>query len=179
MLQQSISNLMHKYGSNYPGVCAVIGVEKNGIESMPNALTLMQQLTADQPEGADFFAEEIILKDGYQWLDISKDVNHRIEFNMGNERSGQGLHHPCTVAIVLPNDDFDNRGKLIRAYDNTEMILIVKQRTGAWRVIGSMERGAIFSAQLTTGSGERGSNEYTCGWQWEAGAQRPYYTKTT
>lgn len=176
MLQQSLTGLLHNLQRNKPGLCHCILVEKEGVASMPNLTTLLTSSVTD--EEYDFLIEEITLKEGYQWKELSSDQNITLEFDEQEKKSVQQKAFTYQLSVRIPNDDFNTRGKLIRAYDNREFIMIVTERTGAIRVLGSMERGCDFSAQLKTGTLGKGPNQFTCGFTWEVGMQRAFYTKS-
>lgn len=173
MYQQQLSNLLHTNDINRKGVVAVIGVPRQGIEDMPDVLTLSQQAGA---EPCDFFTEEITLKSGYQWRDISKDFHLNIVFEEENKITKQGELFTYNVSVPLSNDSFE-RAKVLRAYQGCEWVLIVKETTGAWRVIGSKTRGAVFTDQLQTGTILKGANRIDTGFTWQSGRERAFYVK--
>lgn len=170
MLQQSLSNLLHLYGANQRGICAVLGTPRENISTIPNEKTLIANNTN---EDYDFLTTDISLVAG-SFLEISKGININIELTEEEQRSPQGKSFLYTVAFIIPNDNFALRGALLRAYDNREWVLIVKERTGAWRVLGSAERGADFSASLKTGSIQTGANQYAMGFTWQSN-HRAFY----
>lgn len=174
MLQSSLTSLLHTYNINKRGLCAVIGVPKEGVESMPDVKSIMRLASGET--NCDFFFEEIVLKDGFSWLDMSQLFNVNMEMEETEDKSTQGSVFNYEVALSVPNDDF-SRGKVFRAYQNREFILVVKERTDAWRVIGSLERGARFTRELKTGTVRKDSNKYTCAFTWQVGEQPAYYTE--
>ena len=171
MLQTSLNALNHSTGINKRGACKLIAVPKEGILSMPNTLSLLQNYVS--PVECDFWLEEIILKDGYAWLDVSKDVKMNIDFAEEEKVTQQGNLFTYNIPLPIQNDDF-TRGKIIRAYDGREWIVAHKQRTGTWRLLGSKERGCTFTAQLNTGTHNKNSNETQCGFTITT-ADRPFY----
>lgn len=177
MIQSEIASLMHQYGSNKRGVCAVIAVDKKSVLSMPSYLDLLGK--AFSPIEGDFYVEDIVLKEGASWKDVSKDVNIQVDLKEEEKLTGQNKDFTYTVSLILPNDNFEARGKIIREYDNREWILIVKERTGAWRVLGGLERACRFSAELSTGQVNKDANQYECGFTWQIGGRRAFYTMAT
>lgn len=174
MLQQNIADLMHEMELNYPGVCTMLVVEKKGVQSMPNLLSLMSShIAADE---GDFYIEEIILKAGYSWKKISTDFSFDVSFEEEEKVTMQGKHFTCKTALKIPNDSF-SRGKIQRAYDGVEFIQLIKESTGAWRVVGTMERGCVYYSKLSTGTRIKGPNKHECGFVWESG-ERCFYTKS-
>ena len=173
MFQQTVADLMHEMELNYPGVCTVLVVEKEGVASMPSVNSLLQNYLA--PDEVDFFTEEIILKAGYSWKQVSNDFSFPTEFDEEEKVTVQGKHFTYKTAIKIPNDNF-TRGKINRAYDGKEFIQLVKEETGIWRIVGTLERGCVYSAQLSTGSIKKGPNKFDCGFTWESG-ERALYTK--
>lgn len=173
MLQQNLTELLHTSGYNKPGVCAVLGVPKEWVTSMPNTLSLLQTTAA--PTGCDFYIEEIVLATGKTWLDLSKHTRVNIDFTDEEAKTLQGSSFTYNIPLTIPHDDFDTRAQIFRAYQNREWILIVKQRTGAWRVIGSLQRGAVFTTSLNSGTIKTGASLNTTGFTWQCGEQRAYY----
>jgi len=174
MLQQSLSALLHNYGINNRGLCACIAVPVEGVEDMPTELSLMADAASET--NSDFPSSDIDLAAGFSWLDVSKDVNVNLEMNEEDARSVHGKLFSYSVSLSLPNDDFASRGKILRAYDNRQWVLIVKQRTGEWRVLGSKQRGCDFVAALKTGSVGNGSNTHIGSFVWQS-PHRAFYTE--
>lgn len=174
MLQQSLSALLHNYGINYRGLCACVAVPVDQVEDMPTILSLMSDAASES--NSDFASSEITLAAGGAWLDVSKDVNVNLEQTEEDTRGPHGKIFTYQVTLSLPNDDFATRGKILRAYDNRQWLLIVKQRTGEWRVLGSKERGCDFSAALKTGTVGSGANGYMGSFNWQS-PYRAFYTE--
>ena len=176
MYQQQVTDLKHLMELNTPGICGVLVVEKAGVQSMPTVLDLMQRYV--NPDGVDFYAEEIILKDGYSWKNVSTDFNIGIELDEEEKVTAQGNHFLYKTIFKIANDHYETRGKIIRAYDGVELIALVKESTGNWRLMGSLERGCTFTAQLSTGTVSKGPNKFECGLTWECGGDRSFYTQS-
>jgi hypothetical protein len=175
MLQQSLSSLLHKYDNNKRGVCAAIAVPKEGVASMPDIKSIMLSTEADAD--CDFFAEQIILKTGFAWLDLTNDFHINIQFSEEQKPTVQNAQSTYEVALSFPNDDFATRGLQLRAYIDREFILIVKQRSGAWRVIGSLESGAVFSFNYNSGTIVKDESKFAGSFTWLVGGQTALYTR--
>lgn len=167
MYQLSLAQILHQYEGNKRGVCAVIGVPLEHVEAMPDFRTLFRSnITVSE---ADIFFEQIKLKTGKQWMDISSDVTFKTSVKEKDVSTPQGKRFEYTAAFEIPNDKFDSRLKIIRAYDNREWLIIAKERTGIWRLFGSLFRGCEFKAELDTGTIENPApNSYVCGFLWES-----------
>ncbi len=159
----------------FPICCSVIAVPKEGVSSMPTIKSLMRS-PGYEPD-VDFFVEAIVLKTGYSWLDITNDLQHDTELEETEDLSGQGKAFTYALPFRIPNDEFATRGKIIRAYDNREFIVVLKQRSGVYRVLGSLDRGCFFRAQLKTGKTRGPVNAYQCGFEWECAGLRAFYVK--
>lgn len=173
MLQQSITDLIHGNGPNKRGVCSVIGVPKDWVQSMPDEKVIMKTIYAIS--GMDFYVEDIILKDGYSWLTLSKDDNLNLQFDEAESETKQLNSFTYNIPMPVPHDDYEQRGKVFRAYRYREWILIVKQRSGAWRVIGSMERGAVYVNKFSSGSVGADLSMNDGGFTWSVGGRAAYY----
>jgi hypothetical protein len=175
MLQSSLSALLHNYGINHRGLCACIAVPIDQVEDMPTILSLMTDAASES--NSDFVSTDIDLVAGGAWLDVSKDVNVNLEHTEEDTRGPHGKLFTYQVTLSLPNDDFTTRGKVMRAYDNRQWLLIAKQRTGEWRLLGSKERGCDFSASLKTGTIGSGANGYIGSFTWQS-PYRALYLET-
>lgn len=174
MYSISLTHLLHTQEVNNPGLLQLFTVPKAGINAMPDLMELME--TPGTVNGADFELSDITLKAGYSWSTFSFDYNVVMElFEEENPKGSKRFLYELGFAI--PNDDFETRGKIIRAYDNIEHIVLVKQQTNAWRLLGSKERGCVFAATLQSGSAFRGPNAFTCGLSWEVAGRRAFYIK--
>lgn len=174
MYQMQLSHLMHNSDLNKRGVCGIIGVPKAGVESMPDLLSIMQQPSTTTT--SDFYAEQIVLKAGYSWQRLLPDYNINLSFEEEDKMTSHNGQHTYKVPIPYPTDNFE-RAKVVRTLEGHEWILIVKERTGAWRVIGSMERGAIFNSKFETGTVRKDANKYDAAFTWEVGGRRAFYTQ--
>jgi len=167
MYQAPLASIIHYYNTNKPGICSVIGVPVDDVLQMPDIKKLMRSnITVNE---ADFFVQEISLKTGKVWYDISKDVNYKMRLAEKDVKTDQGKQFEYTLEFEIPNDKFDSRLKIFRAYDNREWILIVKERSGIWRVLGSKQKACEFKSELNTGAVGNGVlNQYACGFVWQS-----------
>lgn len=171
MYLKTVSNLMHNTEVNKRGVCSVIGVPKSGVASMPDFKATMLSITTGT---AHFYAEQIILKAGFAWKSILADYNINIVFNEEDKSGVQGEQYDYELRVPFANDTF-TLSQIVREYKEQEWILLVKERTGAWRLIGDLDRGATFGSNFSTGTVRKEANKYEAGFRWQVGARRAFY----
>lgn len=176
MYTTSLSSLMHSYDVNKPGLCAALAVPKQWIVSMPNLHTVMLQ--PENENEFDFFVEQIVLQPGKEWLDLNSDFKINMELIETEKADPNGKIFSYELLCPNPNDLFATRGIQFRSFDETEFVIIAKQRTGAWRLIGSKERGARFYTELRSGTVTKGPSINRSGFAWQVGGTRAYYVSS-
>lgn len=159
MLQASLSALLHSTGRNVRGNCSAVIIPRSSVVSLPDLRTISNTITTNS--GHDIQLDDIDTGSAV-WTEVSEDVGVRINFVEKEDITAQGPLFTYTLAFILPNDDFETRTKLLRYLDNLEVIAIVKQRTGQWRLCGNADRGMRLKAELATGTVGNGANEYAC-----------------
>ncbi|MCW3125267.1 MAG: hypothetical protein JWO03_925 [Bacteroidetes bacterium] len=173
MIPEQTGSLPQTNLTTHPGLCRIYAIDLEDIESMPDLKSMMKSIRADSDI---VHISDIVLKAGGAILSIVNDNQVGSELTEDDKASSQNSYYPYTVAFVLPNDDANTRGKLLRAYYNRQFVVLIKQATGAWRILGSKHRGCDLKATLDTGTQSKGANEYKCTFTWESG-QRAYYMK--
>lgn len=176
MISNTLSSLMAEVGRNKRGMCGVITIPLDVIDGNTDFPGEEELLAEPASVPQEMTIGDIVLPDSYPWKDISNDMRIDVEMDEEEIDGPHGKSFTYTVRFILPNDDATTRGKLIRAYDNHEHVVIVKEKTGAWRLLGSYERACDFSAQLKTGRMQEGSNQFDCGFTWSSRYRAHYVT---
>jgi hypothetical protein len=165
MLQTSLASLLYSTGLNKRGICAAIAVPLEAIASMPTQTSLMKATVS--PSDSDLLLAQITLNAGFEWLDLSKPANQRLSFQEKPDITSQGPAYTSILSMKLPNDTYE-AAKVKRAYENRQWIIIVKEKTGAWRLMGSQQRGADFTTDFNSGEMGSGSNEDEVQFKWQS-----------
>lgn len=154
-------------GGNIPGICEVFAVPKEGITAMYDLNQIL--ITGDYPmDGSTLVISELYA--------ICANYGVSMQLAETEKDTVQGKVFTYKLTFDINNDDYATRGKIIQAYDRREWILVISERSGPSRVLGSLARGADFSAQLNTGSVMKGENMFACGFTWQSGERSFYHT---
>lgn len=172
MYQSSIAHLPYQTGTNAHGICSLKAVPVQGIATLPRIID--QQLNKDTTTGADFQDTSLTLKSGYDWLNIVPLGNYNINLAYNAKRTAQGLLHTYTLRIQLPNDHFDNIGKLLRGFEKQQFVLRIKLNTGTERIIGNAKRGALLEYEADSGTIAGNPNMCTVGFTFVTAHQAFY-----
>lgn len=156
MLNNQLDNILFESGKPYRGICAIKVVAKKDILNMPNYKQILESITLN----TSFPIGSIELKPGKDFYHITKDFNIRASLEIATKTSNQGGPiFSYKLAFDFPNDT-SARSNYLSVYDQTEMILVVTLKNKSTLVIGSLDRGADFTADYTSGSTFNGSNKY-------------------
>ena len=183
MLYASISDLQNTNKISIPGVCMAYAIAKDMISTMPGLLDIMQ---STNPNAASYDSTLIYIEASFMGggplLTMSNSAVNKISLDNESgtnftENEKPSVHNPFftyEVTFNLPNDDEVLRGQILRAFDNREWIVIVRESGGPWRILGNLNRGCDFKAALATGSQTRGQSIYKCGFYWESSERALY-----
>ena len=154
-----------------PGICQLYAIAKDEITSMPDLASLLQSIN---PNAATVSISDIVLASGGTINAISNDNHAGTDIAETQKPSQHNPFFTYEAAFELPNDNEVLRGQILRAFDNREWIVIVKQATGSWRIFGNLYRGCDFKSSLSSGSQVKGSSVYKSGFYWESSERALY-----
>lgn len=184
MYSEQLSDLNHTTPIVKPGLVSVQAIPKDSVTYIRGLPDILSQTNSeayplqDYTSGTPFYIPNnyIAFASGATWLNISKDFAVQMEMVETKKANVQLDTYQYKILFDLPNDDYATRGKLIQTFQRREWILIVKEITGASRLIGSLSRGADFSSQLATGDALKGAaNKFTCAFTWETSPDPAFY----
>jgi len=174
MIPATITSILNTQATSKPGIQGLYAIAKDQITDMPDLLSI---LGSTAPNAALLDISDIILASGAAVNEISNDNNLGTEMTETPKTSVHGPFFGYEVTFSIPNDDEVTRGRILRAFDNREWIVIVRQASNQWRILGNLHRGCDWRASLGTGSNIKGLSVYKCGFYWES-SERALYINT-
>lgn len=139
-------------------LCSLLFVPVRLVNSAPDFISV--QKSPDEADAVEY-PDDFSLKAGgafYTFTDLLTDAS----FSEEQKPAESGTWYDVALKFILNGDTFDDRGKLLRKMSREPFLVIVKH-DGAWRLLGSVARGADFSYKY-----ESEKQRHLCVFSWES-----------
>lgn len=158
MITNQIADLNNLLAVANSGVCKVFAMPRHQILWMPKKKDMLTHTGSNQDS---ISLSNISTIPGATWIGITNDNQLNTELEEVDTPNEQNKFFKYQIAFQLPGDSV-SRGRIIQTFDAMRWVIIIKESTGTWRILGEYDAACVFESSLKTGSQTKSGNVNKC-----------------